>query len=186
MAVEVWKDIEGYEGLYQVSDQGRVKSLNYKHTGKEKILNTWKTFDGYLYVDFYKDKQRKHFKIHTLVAKAFIPIPECLKHLIGQYHKSGKPMLEINHINENHKDDNSVKNLQWCEASYNVNYGTRNERVAKALSIPILQYTTGGIFIREWESTRKAERELGLRGHSITSCLKGRLKSAGGYLWIYK
>ena len=106
---EIWKDIEGYEGLYQVSNQGNIKSLNYNHTGKEKILST-KDHHGYRRVTLYKDKKLKTFFVHVLVAKAFI---ENINTLI---------YTEVNHIDEN-RSNNIYTNLEWCCPKYNCNYG---------------------------------------------------------------
>ena len=103
---EIWKDIEGYKGKYQVSDQGRVKSLNYNHTGYERVLKPRLTADGYLHVGLCKDNKMKNCYIHRLVAEAFIPNP------------SNKPCLD--HINTI-KTDNRVDNLRWVTHKENRN-----------------------------------------------------------------
>lgn len=168
--MEIWKDIEGYEGLYQISSEGRVKSLGNDKTRKEKILKGIKDKYGYLYVNLYKNRKLKNLLVHRLVAEAFIDNPDNLP--------------QVNHIQENRKDLNCVDNLEWCDAKYNINYGTRNERVTKSLSIPILQFSKTGEFIRKWESATEAERELGIV--NIFKCLKGKRKSVGGYVWRYE
>ena len=167
---EIWKDIEGYEGLYQVSNMGRVKSLGNNKTRKEKILKNSKGSIGYLQVGLYKEGKVKYFRVHQLVASAFIPNPDNLP--------------QVNHRNED-KTDNRVENLEWCNRSYNTNYGTRNERIAKAQSIPILQFSKSGELVKKWESAKEVERELGFYGTNITRCCKGKLKSVGGYKWRY-
>ena len=111
--MEIWKDIEGYEGLYQISNKGRVKSLGNNKNRKEKILSCKPNNKGYLRVNLYKNGKKKHFSVHRLVAIAFIPNPNNL--------------LEVNHKDEN-KENNHVKNLEWCTSEYNNNYGTHNER----------------------------------------------------------
>ena len=116
MTKENWKDIEGYEGIYQVSDRGRVKSLNYNHTGKEKILKTRKVKERYLHVCLWKDGEYKFCFVHRLVAQAFIPNP--------------KNYPIINHKDEN-PSNNCVGNLEWCSSEYNNNYGTKIERFIK-------------------------------------------------------
>ena len=103
---EVWKDIRGYEGLYQVSNLGRVKSLNYKRTGKERILKITKDRNGYYLVNLRKNNKTKMFKVHYLVADNFIPNP---------YNKP-----EIDHINTN-PSDNRVENLRWATREENCN-----------------------------------------------------------------
>lgn len=100
---EIWKDVEGYEG-YQVSNKGRVKSLNFRHTGKERILKS-NPDGGYCLVSLYRNGKRTSKKIHRLVATAFIPNPE------------NKP--EVNHINHN-KRDNRASNLEWVTSEENL------------------------------------------------------------------
>lgn len=115
MQTEIWKPVAGYEELYEVSSLGRVKSLANNKSRKEKILKPYND-DGYLQVQLYRDGKRKFFKVHRLVAAAFIPNP------------LGLP--EVNHKDEN-PSNNVVENIEWCDRSYNVNYGTRTERTSK-------------------------------------------------------
>lgn len=177
--MEEWKDIEGYEGLYQISSEGRVKSLERFRKGKhnslvfvnEKILKGVKDKDDYLKVILYKEGKVKTHKIHRLVASAFLPNPDNL--------------LEINHIDEN-KQNNCLDNLEFCDRSYNINFGSRTERMAKSHSKPVLQFTKEMEFVRKWESGTQVQRELGFYGTSITKCCKGKLKSAYGFVWGYE
>ena len=166
--MEIWKDIDGYEGLYQVSNKGHVKSLKW---GKERILRPVIDRYGYYYIMLYNDSVRKHFKLHRLVAQAFIPNPE------------NKP--QVNHKDEN-KLNNCVNNLEWSTAKENSNYGTRNERMGYSLSKPILQYSKSGDFIREWKSASEVEREFGINHSHIASCCRGKRKSSGNFIWRYK
>ena len=166
--MEIWRDIDGYEGLYQISDKGRVKSLKY---GKERILRPGIDGSGYYFIILYNDSVSKHFKLHRLVAQTFIP---------NLYNKP-----QVNHLDEN-KLNNSVNNLEWATAKENTNYGTRNEKAGYSLSRPILQYSKSGEFIKEWRSASEVERLLGINhSHIIQSC-KGKRKSAGGFVWRYK
>ena len=167
---EIWKDIKNYEGHYQVSNLSRVKSLNYNHTGKEKILKLNKDKDGYLQVTLCKNNIKKVYKVHRLVAQAFIPNPNNLP--------------QINHKDEN-KTNNNVDNLEWCDRKYNQNYGTRTERVAEKLSKPVLQYDLEGNFIKEWKSTRECGRN-GFCNQHIAACCRGELKTHKGFIWRYK
>lgn len=169
-SVEIWKDIEGYEGLYQVSNLGRVKSLGNNKTRKEKILKGIKERGDYLKVILCKEGNRKHFKVHRLVASAFIP----------NYNN----LPQVNHKDED-KNNNRVDNLEWCDCKYNINYGSHNKRMIKANSIPIIQFSKTGEFIHKWDSAREAEKELGIDKGNICSCLKGRYKTAGNYKWEY-
>ena len=127
--IEEFRDIPGYEGLYEVSNLGRVRSLE-----TERILKPSKNTWGYLFVSLYKNGIKKAVRIHRLVALAFIPNPDNL------------PC--INHKDED-KTNNTVDNLEWCDDKYNANYGTRNERIAEKTRKPVLQFDLLGNFIRE-------------------------------------
>ena len=162
--MEIWRDIEGYEGLYQVSNKGRVKSLK---CGKERILRPGIDGYGYCFIILYNDSVRKTFKLHRLVAQAFIP---------NLYNKP-----QVNHLDEN-KKNNCVDNLEWATAKENINYGTRNERASRK----ILQYSKSGEFIREWQGALEVERVLGIDNSHINACCRGKRKSAGGFIWKYK
>lgn len=167
---EIWKDIEEFEGKYQISSMGRVKSLNFKLTGKEQIMSLKINKYGYKQILLYKDKKYKTFLIHRLVAQAFIPNPD------------NKP--EIDHINTN-KTDNRVENLRWVTSSENKNNPITIEKYKNCSSIPVLQFTLDGELVRKWDSATQVERELGVYQSHITSCLKGNYKTAYGYKWRY-
>lgn len=167
--MEIWKDIKGYPN-YQISNFGRIKSLNYNKTGKEKILKSSKDSWGYLKVNLHKEGKQKTNRIHRLVASTFIPNPNNLSY--------------INHINEN-KTDNRVENLEWCTAKYNANYGTAQIKRIEKKKIRIFQFTKDGEFVRKWDSATQVQKELGFNQSSITKCCKGKCKSAYGYKWGY-
>ena len=168
MAEEIWCPIKGYESIYEVSDQGRVKSIGY---GKERVLKPGRNGGGYLQVYLCKNGEQKKCLVHRLVAQTFITNPQNLP--------------EVNHKDEN-KTNNSVQNLEWCSSKYNANFGTRTQRQAEKLSKPILQYTKSGVFVGEWKSTRDVERNLGFNHVNISSCCTGKLKSAYNFIWKYK
>lgn len=177
--MEEWKSIIGFEGLYEVSNLGRVRSLwDGRHqTHRTKILKPIKMNSGYLCVGLHKNGEEKKFLVHRLVAEAFIPNP------------LNKP--QVNHKTED-KTQNSVDCLEWCTNEYNQNYGTRNERVSKArinnskISKPVLQLTKNGELVAEYPSTREAERQTVIDPSSISKCCNGKQNSAGGYVWKYK
>lgn len=170
--MEVWKDIEGYEGLYQVSDKGRVKSLGNGKSGnsKKKILKASKTGGGYMLVNLCKEGNIKHYTIHRLVAQAFIDNPDNLP--------------EVNHKDEN-KENNAVNNLEWCTKEYNINYGTARKRMAEKQSKAVIGISKVSGLILEFPSTQEASRQTGINRGNISSCCIGKLKSAGGYYWMY-
>lgn len=168
---EIWKDIKGYEGIYQVSSEGRVKSLERttvdkngkKYHRKERILKSFLN-RGYLQVSLC-DRQPQ---VHRLVAEAFIPNPE---------NKS-----QVNHKDEI-KTNNCVENLEWMTAKENSNYGTRTERAAKTKSKPIAQYTKDGEFIQVWQSIKEAGCQLDLT--HICEAVQGKQKTCGDFVWKY-
>lgn len=165
---EVWKDISGYEGLYQVSDKGRVKSLWF---GKERIMKFERDKKGYLAVQLCKNGEIKRCTVHRLVAQSFIPNPQNLP--------------QLNHKDEN-PSNNKVENLEWCSAKYNNNYGTHIQRITEKLSKPVLQYNKDGEFVKEWKSQSDVERNLGYSQRNISACCRGKYKSSYGYVWKYK
>lgn len=183
---EEWKTIEGYEN-YQISSLGRVKSLNYGRTGKEKIIGIHKDKKGYIIYRLYRNGEIQQYKAHRLVASAFIPNPNNLP--------------QVNHKDEN-KQNNCASNLEWCDAKHNNNYGTRNERVskshkgvrlskehiensAKARQKPIIQLSLNGEFIKQWNSAKQAGKELNINASNFTNCCRGKHNSAGKYKWKY-
>ena len=170
MTKEIWRDVKGYEGSYQVSSEGRVKSLKRKRRKNERILKPTYDGRGRLYVDLCAGGKRKRHKVHRLVCKAFHENPD------------NKP--EVNHINEN-ASDNRACNLEWCTRVENVNHGTRTERAAKTQSKPVGQYTRDGELIKIWQSLRETERKTGFRHSAISRAANGKSKQAYGFIWKY-
>ena len=174
--IEIWKDIKDYEGLFQVSNLGRVKSLGNGRTYKtSRIRKLYTNKYGYLQVQLCKDGKRKWFRVNRLVATAFLDNPE------------GK--TEVNHIDED-KTNNRVDNLKWEWHKDNINHGTRNERVSKAmtngkLSKKVLQLSIDGKLIREWPSVAECGRNGFNIGH-VAACCRGEQKTHKGFLWMYK
>lgn len=160
--MEIWKDIEGYEQLYQISNLGNVKSLGNDRARKDKILKPTKNKDGYLFVGLNKQGNRKNHLIHRLVAKAFLPNPQNLP--------------QVNHKNEI-KTDNRVENLEFCDAKYNINYGTAIEKRSKQ----VLCVETGVIY----PSTMEVQRQLGFFRTNITSVCNSKHKTAYKFHWKY-
>lgn len=171
MENEIWKPVVGYEGYYEVSNMGRVRSSRFNN----RIMKLTEHKDGYLTVMFSVKNKRKLFKVHRLVAKAFLPNPDNLP--------------QVNHKDENVKNNN-VKNLEFCNNDYNQNYGTRNKRIGEKntngkCSKRVYQYTLDGVFVREWKSTMEVQRQLGLHNQHIGNCCNHKYKTCGGFIWRY-
>ena len=177
MNKEIWKDIKGYEGLYQVSNKGNVRSLdrmvnspNGMRMSKGRILKQYK-YGSYSKVSLSKASRVKTYDVHPLVAKAFIPNP------------NNYP--QVNHKNEN-RYDNRVENLEWCTAKYNVNYGTHNQRMFNNMpKYCVVKYDLNGNYIAEYLSIKIAARENNISDSNIIKCCKGQRKTAGRYIWKY-
>lgn len=175
--MEEWRDIKGYEGLYQVSNEGRVRSLerwcrNGKQLVKGKIKSIFKMADGYYGVTLQKDGNSKVKKIARLVAKTFIPNPQNLP--------------EVNHKNED-KSLNSVENLEWCSRSYNVNYGTRNKRVGDHFLKKVCKLDLNGEILKIYDSLTDASNDNNLSISRISDCCnnKPHCLTGGGFKWKF-
>lgn len=169
---EEWKDIKGYEGEYQISNLGNVKSFMGK---KERLLKPRRTQRGYYRVSLHKGNDKL---IHRLVAEAFIDNPQNLP--------------EVNHKDEC-PNNNNVNNLEWCSHKYNVNYGTcqQRARLKQSLTHPqhlrekfnkkVLCIETGVVYT----SINNASRLTGVSRVTISKACRGLRKTAGGYRWIF-
>ena len=175
---EEWRDVVGYEGLYQVSSEGRVKSLERKvphcsggeRIKKERILKPGVRSKGYLFVVLCAGGKSRMFSVHRLVCQAF--------------HDNPENKLDVNHINEN-KTDNRACNLEWSTRKENCNHGTRNVRMAIAKSRPIAQYTLNGKLLKVWPSTAEVERRAGFDHSAFSKAANGNRKTAHGFIWKY-
>lgn len=173
---EIWKDIKGFEGLYQASNLGQVKSLERPYRRKENILKPSISHRGYYIVALSKNSIVKTYRVHILVYEAFNgPIPE---------------NMQVNHINEI-KTDNRLSNLNLMTAKENCNWGTRNERSTKKringkCSKTVLQFDLNNNLVKEFPSAMQVERELGFANSNIIKCCKGKYKTAYNYKWKYK
>lgn len=171
---EEWRDIKNYEGLYQVSNLGRVKSLDRTIVGKNgrvfpfkgKVLKPCKMSCDYEQVILANNGIHKNMLVHRLVAQAFLPNPDNLPQV-------------------SHKDEtpyhNNVENLEWASAKDNINYGHRTELASKK----VYQYTLDGVLIKEWKSTSECGRN-GFRQWSVAACCRGEYKKHKGYIWRYE
>lgn len=179
---EVWKDIDGFEGRYQVSSFGNVKSLNYRSTGKPKNLTPKLNCKGYYWVALAFEGKQKCVLIHRLVADAFIHKPddaEC-----------------VNHKDENPKN-NRVENLEWCTQSYNVQYSlnkhpgrnsfrrNRKSGIPYKYRNPIIQLSLDDTEVKMWDNIAQACAAGKWRTTSVRECCDGKRKTAYGFKWRY-
>ena len=188
---EIWKDVVGYEGLYEVSDCGNVRSLprvipvnragvEYELLTQSKVLRPQKMKHGYVGVWLYGKestggKNGKQYSVHRLVAEAF-----CEK-------RPGAD--EVNHINEI-KSDNRACNLEWCTHQENSAHGTRGQRIGAAnlngkKSKPVLQFSKDGELIAEYPSLQEVSRVTGYKAGNICRNIHGKGMAAYGYVWRY-
>lgn len=178
MSKEIWKEVLGYEGLYEVSNYGKVRSKNryvdckkYKAFKKGVLLKPRKDKGGYLTVYLSRGNKHKQFFVHRLVAMSFI--------------ENSNNLPFINHKDEN-KENNVVENIEWCDRMYNNNYGSRNLRAGISCRKRILQYDLRGNFIKSYNSVFQAKKENSKSsGTHISEACNGKRKSAYGYLWRY-
>ena len=173
---EIWKDVLHYEGLYEVSNFGRVRNKETKKI-KEQISNYNRKSDkgGYMTVELWKNNQGKKEYVHRLVALAFVPNPDNLP--------------QVNHKDEV-KTNNVPENLEWCDCKYNNNYGTKKERQIESFlrngtnCTRVGKVDSNGNIIDTYRSMREAERENNLANGAIHAYFKYGFKECGGFQWI--
>ena len=193
MIKEIWKtavyDGEIYEGLYKVSNLGRILSLNYWNTGRAELLTPIKNTYGYFFVNLWKNRKQKGCLVHRMVAETFLENPEnkpCINHKI-----EGEKGKKINMVifNEDGSIDKERTSIEWATYEENNNYATRNERASKTmtngkLSKKVLQFTLTGELIREWPSVAECERN-GFNKGKVSECCNGKRKTYKGFIWEY-
>ena len=168
---EIWKDIKGYQGLYQVSNLGRIKSIK-----RNIFLKAHTNSKGYLVVSLSKNNSLSTYRIHRLVAETFIPNLE------------NKP--QVNHIN-GIKSDNRIDNLEWCTNSENQKHAFKNglQKSVVGNSNPnskeILQFSLSGQLIKKWDSLYDIYNTLGISRSSIWRCCTGKYKKSHNFIWKY-
>lgn len=185
---EIWKDIKGYEGLYQASTLGEIRRIESVVVDKnKKRIRTFKNKkikqilrkDGYYFVNLSKNGKVKTAKVHRLIAETFLK-------------------NDVNYNIINHKDgnkiNNNVTNLEWCTCSHNTKeayrLGLRKPNILKEAlngrSKPVLQYDTSKNFIKKWSCIKEASKKLKIKDSNISLVCKGKRKTAGGYIWKYE
>lgn len=177
--IEIWKPVKGYEGLYEASNLGNIKSVS-----RDSLLSSHRINRGYLSVSLYRNGVGKRHLIHRLVAQSFIPNPNNLPY--------------INHKDENPLN-NRVDNLEWCDQTYNVNYGSAQERlslakIGKGRGMKILQYSMSNTLIKSYNSASQIQRELGFNTTPILNCCRGgyyrnskwvSVSQSYGFIWKF-
>ena len=182
---EQWKDVKGYEEYYQVSNTGKIKSIKY-----EKLLKPKLTKYGYREVGLSKNGESKYFKVHRLVAFAFVENPNT------EYFN------QVNHKDED-KTNNAYTNLEWCDCKYNINYGTGHERAVANIDYkqkilntdwdkmrekmykPVIQKEKSGVVVKTYQSAKHAGAELGINQWNIGLCCRGKQKTVAGFKWEF-
>lgn len=174
---EIWKDVKGWESIYQISNIGRFKTLNYRGTGKEKIISGWLDTDGYIKVILSKKGRKRITKsLHRLVYETFVgEIPQG---------------MQVNHINEI-KTDNRLENLNLMTPKENINWGTANERRSKKLKNGVLSKAVLQLnkdtneVIAQFPSAMEVQRQLHFRQGRISACCRGERITAYNFKWSY-
>ena len=191
MIGEIWKtavyDGEIYEGLYKVSNLGKILILNYRNTGKAKLMKPSQEKNGYLKVVLSKNRKRKTCRVHRIIAETFLENPDNLPQV---NHKDEDKTNNFVFLNEDGSVDKVKSNLEWKTPKENSNHGTRNERIAKAntngkKSKKVLQFTLDGELICEYPSIMECERN-GFYRSAVWRCCNGEQKTHKGFRFMYK
>lgn len=198
MKIEIWKPIKGYEGLYEVSNFGRVRSVDRTityangsvHFYKGVIRKLFEDVDGYPVVVLTKHNQLKTFKVHKIEMDAFVPNTDNLPCV---NHKDENKKNNFIWVNEDGSVDLSKSNLEYCTYSYNTNYGTCIERARmkhrnnETVSKPILMLTKNRVPLKLFPSESQASRETGISRAIINNYINGKTKALpGGFMWVRK
>lgn len=186
---EEWRDIKDYEGKYQISNYGRVKSLNFRNSvGNVKLMNVhYNKKTGYLSVLLCKGSKGKRFTIHRLVATAFIPNPNKCRDV---NHKDENKLNNFVWVNDNGTVDLEKSNLEWVSHKYNINY-SGNIRIAISNSVKkrqrrVVKLAKDQTIISEYNSISEAALDNKLHLPNIIACCKGKTSNCGGFIWRYK
>lgn len=176
MGKEIWKEVNGFEGQYEVSNKGRIRSVDrlVNQQGRIQlykgcIMSPYVNNSGYLMIRLSKGNKKYSFTIHRIVACAFVANP------------NNYPC--VNHKDEDKMNNNS-ENLEWCTNKYNINYGTATLRRSVKMGTKICQYDLEGNLIRQYFSIKNAAKVNGLSSSTIGDCVRGYICQSHGYIWI--
>ena len=179
-----------YEGLYKVSNLGKILSLNYRNTGKAELRTPVERKDGYLQVQLWKNKEYKTCLVHRLIAETFLENPENKPEVNHKIEGDEGKKINMVIFNKDGTVNKEKTTIEWVTREENNNYGTHNERMAKTKtngkqSKPVLQFTLDGEFVREWPSTMECGRN-GFDSSHVTKCCNGKRKTHKGFRFMYK
>ena len=192
--IEIWKtavyDGEIYEGLYKVSNLGKILNLNYRNTGRERLKNPSETKNGYLKVNLRKNGEDKTCYVHRLIATVFLPNPENKPEVNHKIEGDEGKKINMVIFNEDGSINKEKTTIEWVTREENNNYGSHNERIAKAntngiRSKKVLQLSLSGELIREGESTNECGRN-GFNQGAVADCCNGKQKTHKGFRFMYK
>ena len=163
---EIWRDIPDYEGIYQVSNLGEIRSCK-----TNRIRKQIKQRSGYMRIILTKNKKQKAFFVHTLVAKCFVE------------NTNNSPY--VNHIDGN-KENNDSNNLEWVTASQNMKHAINKGLVKRhPWSVKVSQYSLDGRFIKTWDRMADVAKFLDCHHSQVSDCCRGKQKTCKGYIWKY-
>ena len=192
--IEIWKtavyDNEIYEGLYQVSNFGKILSLNYHNTGKSELLKPVANKDGYLHLILSKNKEKKTCLVHRLVAETFLPNPEGKPEINHKIEGDEGKTLNMVIFNKDGTVNKEKTTIEWVTREENNNYGTRNKRASETQindpnkSKRVLQLSLSGELIREWPSIQECGRN-GFNQGAVWLCCNGKKPQYKGFKWMY-
>lgn len=160
--MEQWRDIQDYEGIYQVSNKGRVRSLKF---GKTKILSLGRTTSGHMQVKFLKNGTAKNISVHQLVAQTFIPNPN---------------NCDVIHHKDHNQENNMVENLEWMTKQEHDSIHSDDRK------IKVYQYRLDNELVAIWSSASEASKQLNFNVSHIVDCCNGKRKTHKGYKWSYE
>lgn len=187
---EIWRPVKGFDGIYTVSNYGRIMSWNPYHRNEPLLLKTWLGNKGYLRIVLRKNGEKVHKQVAIIVAEAFLPNPDNLPQV---NHKDENKTNNFVWVNDDGSADPIRSNLEWCTNKQNINYGTRNKRMVETRTrqgqirgeMSVVQLSLDGELVNVFKSLCEAERQTGAFSSIICKCCKGINQTHHGFRWKY-